>query len=193
MTIHGKVYEWLTRLCRGVPPWMLPDIKTTMSRLKAVWTLSKQVSSAISRLIQRASFHHQRTIRKESLIGPAHTTKPSLNVRNVNKKLKCRDEKIRQYKSDIANLSKENKVLQNSLTSAQHAGEQKCVGTYRMTHKMEMASLHLAARLQEIEDQFLVEVNAKVHTLCDAAKTERITELETQKIPVITKKHSQLY
>ena len=61
----------------------------------------------------------------------------------------------------------------------------------------------MASRLQELEEQFLAEVNtleAKVHTLSDAldiAKTERdeladrVTELKSQKI--VTKQHSQLY
>ena len=66
-----------------------------------------------------------------------------------------------------------------------------------MNQKMEIAAtenLHLVTRLQELEEQFLAEVNtleAKVHTLSDAlhiAKAkhdelaDRVTELESQKI-----------
>ena len=75
-----------------------------------------------------------------------------------------------------------------------------------MNQKVEMTAvenLHLVSRLQELEEQFLSEVNsleAKVRTLSDAldiAKTERdeladrVTELESQK--VVTKQHKQLY
>ena len=89
------------------------------------------------------------------VVNPA---KPSLSVRNVNKKLKRRDEKIRQYKSDIADLSKENQMLQHRLTSVQQTGEKKHIANYRMNQKVEvtaMEKLHLASRLQELEEQFL--------------------------------------
>ena len=208
-----NLYDWLTRICGDIPSQTLPGIKAALFRLsKKRSELSRNKHHEQIEELFKEPFFPQKNSSKleisapELVCGQPHITKPSLSVRNVNKKLKRRDEKIRQYKFDIADLSKENRVLQNRLTSVQQVGEQKRVAMYRMNLKKEMANdekLHLASRLQELEDQFLADINAleaKVHTLCDAldiAKTERneladrVTELEAQK--VVTKQHSQLY
>ena len=43
--------------------------------------------------------------------------KSNICVRNDDKKLKCRDAKIKEYKSEISAMSKENEVLHNPLAS----------------------------------------------------------------------------
>ena len=78
---------------------------------------------------------------ENSVVEVVHPAKSSLSVRNVNKKLKCRDNKIRQYKLDVAELSKENQVLQRRLTSAQQTGEKKRAAVHRMNEKVETSAI----------------------------------------------------
>ena len=87
-------------------------------------------------------------------------------------------------------------MLQHRLTCIQQTSEKKCIAFCRKNHQVEMTTmekLHLASRLQELEEHFSAEVNtleANVLTLSDAldtAKTKRdeladcVTELESQK------------
>ena len=58
--------------------------------------------------------------------------KPSVCVRNVNKKLKRRDAKIKEYKSEISAMSKENEVLHSRLVTAKRASESNRVALSRL-------------------------------------------------------------
>jgi len=49
--------------------------------------------------------------------------KSKICVKNVNKKLKRRDKKIKECKSEISIMSKENQVLHSCLAATQRASE----------------------------------------------------------------------
>ena len=51
------------------------------------------------------------------------TAKPKVCVRNVNKKLKRNDERIKEFKFEVSALSKENHRLYSRLAAAQRASE----------------------------------------------------------------------
>ena len=51
------------------------------------------------------------------------TAKPKVCVRNVNKKLKRNDERIKEFKFEVFALSKENHRLHSRLAAAQRASE----------------------------------------------------------------------
>jgi chromosome segregation ATPase len=134
------------------------------------------------------------------------TMNPKLTVRNVNKKLKRRDEKIVSYKSEVAGLSKENKMLQDRLASAQCVRERTRVAAYWLNQRMGAANSDKAiyeSRLQELGDQYFTHVSTLEATVKDFSITldtakaerdelaERLTKLESQKVK--TKQHSQLY
>ena len=55
------------------------------------------------------------------------TVKPKLCVRNVNKKLKRKVEKIKDFKSEVSALSNENHGLYSHLATAQRTSEKKQV------------------------------------------------------------------
>ena len=67
------------------------------------------------------------------------TAKPKLCVRNVNKKLKRKDEKINVFKSEISALSKENHGLHSRLATAQKTSEKNRVALRRLNKKQENA------------------------------------------------------
>jgi len=120
--------------------------------------------------------------------------------------MRRRDEKIKQYKSDVAYLSKENEELQQRLKSTQRVSEQKRLTAYRVKQKQETAcdeKLQMQSKLQELEEHFSKRINAleaKVKELSDALDiarserdklAERLTEIQSQKLR--TKEHRQLY
>lgn len=95
-------------------------------------------------------------------------------------------------KSDIADLSKENKVLQDHLVSTQRVSERNRVAIYRINQRMDVVcseKVHFQSRMQELE------ATAKnLNDALDIAKTERdgltehITELGSEKVKI--KQHS---
>ena len=202
-------YEWLKRIYEEEVPQTLPCVKSSLTRLvKKRTELSRNKRYQQLADLFKEPFFPSLKLSECAVesVDPAVVSKPSLSVRNVNKKLKRRDEKIKQYKSDIVSLSKENDILQHRLTSAQQIGEQKRVAAYRINQKMEMAAtekVHLESRIEEIEKQFITQVGnleAKVHSLSsalDVAKAERdeladrVSQLESETVP--TKQHGQLY
>lgn len=206
-----NLYDWLTRICGNPPSLTLPCVKTALSRIiKKRSELSRNKHHLqIEELFREPFFPERRPL--VPVNGPVESRQQpksdvKLSVRNVNKKLKRRDEKIKQYKGDIADLSKENRVLQDRLTSVQRVCEQNRVTVYRMNKKQQTASdenLQLESRLQELENRFLTDISALegevkcLSSALDIAKcerdelAERLTELESLKVK--TKEHSQLF
>lgn len=119
--LWDNFYEWLMKICKDDVPQTLPCVKASLSRLsKKRSELSRNKHrQQIADLFKEPFFPHRNPLKPselengalESVVDPAPVSKPSLSVRNVNKRLKRRDEKVWQYKSDIADLSKENQVL----------------------------------------------------------------------------------
>lgn len=127
-------------------------------------------------------------------VAPLKAAKSMLCTRNVNKRIKRRDEKIEQYKSDIADLSQENKVLQKQLSSTHCVSEKNRVAVYRLKQAKGMATdekLQIEFRIDELEECFsrqicALETEVKgLSTDLDVAKSERdvlaerVTELES--------------
>ena len=152
----------MTQICNEVPSLRLACVKSAVSRLnkKRCEPARNKHHYQLESLFKESFFPQQSPLKQlvpvNSAVEPDKQQPKAgtkLSVRNVNKKLRRRDDKIKQYKSDIADLSKENKVLQDRLASAQRVGEQNRVTVYRMNQKKEMVSdktMHLESRLQDL-------------------------------------------
>ncbi len=99
---------------------------------------------------------------EEALVTECHKTDEltvklsKLSVRNVNRKLKRRDNKIQHFESEIAHLADENRMkskhvnrLQNQVQSTTVASERHRVAKYRATKQVESVSDEKELRLEE--------------------------------------------
>ena len=129
-----------------------------------------------------------------------------LCARNVNKKLRRRDEKIKEYKRDIKALRKQNDVFQRNLEIVQQVRKRKYAATARMHQKNKSVIAEkkiIESKMQNLEENFLKhisQVECECRKLKDALQeagikrdelSECLRQLESQTI--ITKSHSQLY
>jgi len=132
--------------------------------------------------------------------------KSKICVKNVNKKLKCRDKKIKECKSEISVMSKENQVLHSRLAATQRASEKNRVALSRLNKKQETVIIEkeeLDSKLLELENCFDARVTLlekRIENLTcelEVARNEqdeiveRLTEIESQTLR--TKQHKQLY
>ena len=123
-------------------PQTLPCVKAALSRLskKSAEVSRNKHRQQIAGLFTEAFFPRRNPLKplelENCVVDVVHPAKLSLSVRNVNKKLKRRGEKIKQYKSDIADLSKEDQVLHHRLMSAQQTGKKKCTTIHRVNQKV---------------------------------------------------------
>ena len=87
-------------------PQTLPCVKSALSRLseKRPELSCNKHRQQIASLFTEAFFPQRTSLKPlevENSVVVVHPAKLTLNVRNVNKRLKCRDEKIKKYESDI--------------------------------------------------------------------------------------------
>ena len=136
-----------------------------------------------------------------------------LSIRNVNKKLKRRDQKIHSYESEIQLLTTETKSqaklidkFQTKVNSSKCSGERHRVALFRANKKLDTIveeRTGLESKVEDIECKFgekLEAIEAEIAFMAESlteAKLdrdnfcERISEIESQKLS--TKKNRQLY
>ena len=132
-----------------------------------------------------------------------------LSVRNVNRKLKRRDEKIQHYESEVTQLASENQTmseeigkLQKQVQSTKLAGGRNRVAAYRAAKQIGAISdekANLESSLCELRDS-VEDLQSKVIDLADLLDiarserdvlSERLAEIESGKLR--TKEHHQKY
>ena len=208
-------YEWLKLILDDVLPVTPASIKAAVLRLsKKPSELSRNKhGDQIILLLQEPFFAGQSRPVTEQLqpedssVEVQHkvvaNAKSSMCVRNVNKKLKRRDAKIKEYKSEISAMSKENEVLHSRLVTAKRASERNRVALSRLNKTQETVINEKDSQLLKSESHFdehikcLEERMEKLTCEAEASRNEqeelavRITELESRTLQ--TKKHKQLY
>ena len=208
-------YEWLTLMVDDVLPLTRTAIKSLVFRLnKKLSELSRNKHSDQIVLLFQEPFFAQQSIPAVEHAQPSNVSaevqqkvvvsaKPKLCVRNVNKKLKCKDEKIKEFKSEVSALSKENHGLHSCLATAQRASEKNRVALSRLNKKQENVIIEKDSQLLKLENCFnacmeLLEKRIE-DLMCEVEiarnerdqLAERLTEFESQTLK--TKKHKQLY
>ena len=131
------------------------------------------------------------------------TAKPKLYVRNFNKKLKRKDEKIKKFKSEVSALSKENHRFHNRLATAQRASKKNQVALSRLNKKQESVIMEKDSQLLKMENCFDAHMELLEKRIEDLMRevgigrnerdqlVERLREFESQTLK--TKQHKQLY
>lgn len=122
-------YEWLTLMANDALPLTLVAVKSLVFRLnKKRSELSRNKHGDQIVLLFQEPFFAQQSVPAAEHAQPSNdsaevqqkvvvTAKPKLCVRNVNKKLKRKDEKIKEFKSEVSALSKENHGLHSRLAT----------------------------------------------------------------------------
>ena len=101
-----------------------------------------------------------------------HITDPKLCTRNVNKKLRRRDKRIKQYKEDIKNLCKQNDILQKNLETAKCKKEQSRVAAFRNSKSKEAVVAErneIDVKIQILEEKLLDKIS-KLEATCSHHK-----------------------
>ena len=136
-----------------------------------------------------------------------------LSVRNTNKKIRRRDKKISDFKSQIVSLQKENKLqveqltkLEKRLEHSKQVSEQNRVASCRSSQKATEIAIEkeeLLCRITDMEEHFMQHIErleAKISDISaslDVAKSDRdhladrLHQLESERLS--TKQHQQRY
>ena len=136
-----------------------------------------------------------------------------VTIRNINKRIRRRDEKIKSFESEVTSLVAETSCqaktidkLQKQLELSKHTSERYRVANYRADKQIESVSCEnsdLETRLDLLECNFVEKINSlesEIGSMAHSLETakierdslaERLTELQSTKLP--TKKHGQLY
>jgi len=130
--LRNCFYEWLKLILDDLLPITPACIKAAVSRLsKRSSELSHnkhgdQIILSFKEpffLPQSMPVTEQLQPKDDSVEMQHKVAKSNICARNVNKKLKCRDDKTKEYKSEISAISKENEVLHSCLGTAKRANE----------------------------------------------------------------------
>ena len=136
-----------------------------------------------------------------------------VTIRNINKRIRRRDEKIKSFESEVTSLVAETSCqaktidkLQKQLEFSKHTSERYRVANYRADKQIESVSCEnsdLETRLDLLECNFVEKINSlesEIASMAHSLETakierdslaERLTELQSTKLP--TKKHGQQY
>ena len=165
-------YEWLTLMANDALPLTLTAVKSLVFRLnKKRSELSRNKHGDQIVLLFQEPFLHSRVYLQQNTHNQAEhaqpsndgaevqqkvvvTAKPKLCVRNVNKKLKRKDEKIKEFKSEVSALSKENHGLHSHLATAQRASEKNWVALSQLNKKQENVITEKDSQLLKLENCF---------------------------------------
>ena len=98
-------------MCGCTPPSTLPSVKAALSQLnkKRTELIRNKHGDQVNEIFKQLFFPQRNVIHLEVAADAVthqdvHKTRAKLSklcTRNVNKKLRCRDDKIKQYKEDI--------------------------------------------------------------------------------------------
>ena len=143
----NDLYTWLSKLCGCNPPSTLASVKAALSRLnkKRTELIRNKHGDQVNEIFKQSFFPQRKVIHLKVAADSAthqdvHKTSAKLSklcTRNVNKKLRRRDDKIKQYKEDIKSLWKQNYTLQKNLETAKYKKEQSRVTAFRNSKKKE--------------------------------------------------------
>ena len=152
-------YDWLTLMVDDVLPLTLTAIKSLVFRLnKKCSELSRTKHSDQIVLLFQEPFFAQQSIPAAEHAQPSNVSaevqqkvvvsaEPKLCVRNVNKKLKHKDEKIKEFKSEVSALSKENHELHSCLATAQRASKKNRIALSRLNKKQDFVIIEKDSQL----------------------------------------------
>ena len=208
----NDLYTWLTKLCGCTPPSTLASVKTALSKLnkKRAELIRNKCSDQVNQIFKQPFFPQPKVHLEVSSVAAdtatqqdIHITGAKLCTRNVNKKLRRRDERIKQYKEDIKSLCKQNDILQKNLETAKCKKEQSRVAAFRSSKSKEAEVAEIDVKIQLIEENLLYRIN-ELETTCSHLKecieetkierdelSERLSQVESK--VVATKTHKQLY
>ena len=216
LTKWNDLYTWLTKLCGCPPPSTLASVKAALSRLnkKRTELIRNKHGDQVSEIFKQLFFPQHKVIHLEVAADAAthqdvHKTSAKLSklcTRNVNKKFRRRDDKIKQYKEDIKSLWKRNHTLQKNLETAKYKKEQSRVTAFRNSKKKGKVVTernNIVAKITLIEESLLNKIKG-LEAMCSQLKecieetkierdefSERLSQVESKM--VATKTHKQLY
>ena len=125
--LWNDLYTWLTKLCGCTPPSTLGSVKAALSRLnkKRAELIRNKHIDQVSQIFKQPFFPQRKVHLEVNSVAAdtarqqdRHKTGAKPCTRNINKKLRRRDETIKQYKEDIKSLCKQNDILQKKLETA---------------------------------------------------------------------------
>ena len=208
-------YEWLTLMANDALPLTLTAVKSFVFRLnKKHSELSRNKHGDQIVLLFQEPFFAQQSLPAAEHVQPSNdsaevqqkvvvTAKPKLCVRNFNKKVKRKDEKIKEFKSEISALSKENHRLHSRLATAQRASEKNRVALSRLNKKQENVIMEKDSQLLKMENCFDAHMKLLEKRIEDLMReveigrnerdqlVECLREFESQTLK--TKQHKELY
>lgn len=162
----NDLYTWLTKLCGCTPPSSLPSVKAALYRLnkKRAELIRNKHSDQINQIFMQPFFPQPKVDLEVSSTGADTATQQNKRIasaklctRNVNKKLRHRDERIKQYREDIKTLCKQNDILQKNLETANCRKEQSRVAAFHTSKSAETVIAErneVDAKMQLMEENY---------------------------------------